>query len=800
MPKEVTQTKARTRYATQACTICRTKKSRCDGERPVCGSCTAAGREDECSWGRDTVSRKPRTEAHFEALRKRADALQAYVDMLEGMLAKCVCQDVSGHLRFRPPPQQSRQKIVQEEVDSDTEIVDSDGEITKELTLPTQSLKARLLDDNLGNLLVHGVTSSTFRFGSRPANQVSRTPEFVQNPNAFYVLQLDGVDISQTHPDIDWSRYLPPAVALERREHDKILDLSFKFFTMFACRVVPSLFFRDMYRALSVPRSNKPPRTPHYSPMLHNAILSVNTLFSDDPYLRDRKTRQIFANTAKALLEGECRKPDISLVHGLAFIGTFHADLGERIQAELFFGQSSRLSITLGLGVDATPWVKAGLITRDEQAGRHWANWTIFTLNVCWALYFGRDLDFCGPSGLRRQFPMPPVDAELDQIPWFHLPANIAPQPNYTTLVFSQTSALFIIAREIIDVVNGLIPSSRVDPIQIDEHVTKIDLELNTWKSDLPPDLDITPANRAKSTPQRLILHLGYWWSFITLHRPFFNRRPQKPIHHSDREIDHVKLCTRAAENILELTETWQSLYTLRLVPVMIGHIVFSAATVFVLRALQATTGMRIAHTALNTALAQVETCISYLDEAGATWPSAARTKDILQAILNDRLRPVIARRLTDRGVQVPSAPAPAMASSSLPKKGQLVYWTPVPTYAGAPIVTNELSTMPAPTYEEASGHDMKLVSVSEWSQQQLSDIFPPTQQTPDTSASATESLFYPMDSFADVDMTALLPNVDYFEFGNAPELWEKGLSFDALDLWQRGLVGEDFAEKALFP
>jgi hypothetical protein len=109
-----------------------------------------------------------------------------------------------------------------------------------------------------------------------------------------------------------------------------MFDLSFKFLTMWTFRVPPALFLRDMYRALSVPRSEKPPRTSYYSALLHNAILSLSALFSDDPYLRDRKTRQYFATKAKGLLEAECWKPDISLVLALAFIGTFHADLGDR--------------------------------------------------------------------------------------------------------------------------------------------------------------------------------------------------------------------------------------------------------------------------------------------------------------------------------------------------------------------------------------------------------------------------------------------------------------------------------------
>ncbi|KAJ7253019.1 fungal-specific transcription factor domain-containing protein [Mycena haematopus] len=747
MPKGIAN-KTRGPYATQACAICRSKKSKCDGVKPVCGSCAASGRDEECSWGRDTAPRKPRTEAHFEALRKRADALQAYVERLEGMLVKCICQDVSGHLQFRP---QQGEKIAKEEVESDLDVLDSDEEITKELTVPTQALK---LDDRLGRLILHGITSSPFRFGHKPATEVSRIPEVLPNPDATYVLQLDGVDISQTHPNIDWSRYLPPEIALDRREHDKILDLSFKFFTMWCLRIVPSFFLRDMYRVLSVPRSEKPPRTSHYSPLLHNAILCVNAVFSDDPYLRDRKTRLLFFRAAQALIEVEISKPDISLVHGLAFMGTFHADLGERIHAELLCGKSSRLSVTLGLGVDAKPWVRAGLLSEDERVGRNWAHWAIFSLDVCWALYFGRD--FCGPPGPRPNIPMPFVDSALDQIPWYHPTANIAPQPNYTTLIFFESSSLLVIAREIIDVVNGLSSSTRPDSIQIDERVTKIDLQLNNWKSRLPPQIDITLANRAKSTPQRLMLHLAYWWCFIVLHRPFFSRRAQ-PIQHSDREVDHDKLCIRSAENILELVETYQSLYTLRLVPVTMGQIVFSAGTIFMLRALQATASPRVAHGALNTAFAQVETCVKYLHELSETWASGVRTRDTLQAILNDRLKPVIARRLAVKGERIspPAAAIPFSPPQENPSVGENV--------------TSTLSVMPAPTYDVSGWNNKPFVP--NWSQASL-DFFAQTQISSAAPLFGADSLD-PMDAFADVDMTALLPNIDYF---GAPELWEQGV------------------------
>ncbi|KAF7360528.1 Zn(2)-C6 fungal-type domain-containing protein [Mycena venus] len=550
MPKGLSLPKGRGPYATQACTICRAKKSKCDGVMPVCGSCAASGKNDK-------------------------------------------------------------------------------------------------LDDRSGGHL-HVVAAPTITGGT---NTAPRVQQVVENPNASYILQVEGVDVSQSHPEIDWSRHLPPEVILERREHDIILDLSFKFFTMWTFRVIPSLFLRDMYRALSVPRSEEPPRTPHYSPMLHNAILSLSLAFSDDPYLRDPKTRLCFATAAKSLHElNEYTKADLSTVQAMAFLsrGSFYSDFGERITAELYFGMGTRLGMTLGLGLDATPWAEAGLIEIDEIKWRNWSYWTLFCVDAAWALHFGWDLG--GPS--RRSAQMPFVDSDMDQVPWYHAPANIPPQPNYLTLVFFKTSALFMIARQISELVDNLRPSARPNAVQVEEQIAKIDLDLNNWKRQLPPQLDITPENRASSTPQRLMLHLAYWWCSLTLHRPFFNF-PAQRIHHSDPEVDHIKLCIRAAENILDLVETWSSLYTLRFTPAGKQAFIFSAGTVFLLCALQVTASPRIERDKLQAMLAQVQTCIRYLQEMGGTWLSAMRTSNMLQAILNDRLLPVITRRLAHRGVQI---------------------------------------------------------------------------------------------------------------------------------------------------
>ena len=128
----------------------------------------------------------------------------------------------------------------------------------------------------------------------------------------------------------------PPHVHLFHRA----LDLLFKFFTSWCLRIVPTLFLRDMYRALCIPPSQTPPKTPHYSPMLHNALLSLALAFLDEPFI-DLKTRQIYASTAKSFIEAECRKPNLSVVQALSVLASFHSSQGDQTLGYMYFGMTS---------------------------------------------------------------------------------------------------------------------------------------------------------------------------------------------------------------------------------------------------------------------------------------------------------------------------------------------------------------------------------------------------------------------------------------------------------------------------
>ncbi|EPQ54782.1 hypothetical protein GLOTRDRAFT_77517, partial [Gloeophyllum trabeum ATCC 11539] len=412
-------------------------------------------------------------------------------------------------------------------------------------------------------------------------------------------------------------------------------------------RVVPELFLRDMYVFLSVSETEPPPKTAHYSPMLHNALLALALAFSDKPHLRDVETRRRFAAQAKKDIETECERPNISVVHALSLIGSFHSTQGEQTLGYMYFGMSSRMSQALGLSIDCSPWVKCGVITDDDMLARNWAYWTTFSQDVCWSLHVGRE--FCVPEPSDKQkIPVPFVDSEFDQItymcpePFFNVPA----QPSLLSSTFAASCDLLKIARRIMEIVNGLTNRTRYET-QL-KLISEIDLQLNGWKDALPKDLDLTHSNRITALPHRLMMHLAYWWCFILLHRPFY-RRP-RPVHGTAvQDLDHVKLCNAAANEVMKILETWSTLYSLRYAPITVIQVAYSAGTVYTLSSVQAMARPRLAEVALATAVGKAELCISYLRETGRSWECGNQVADILQGLLQKQLRARLEMRAVDR-------------------------------------------------------------------------------------------------------------------------------------------------------
>jgi hypothetical protein len=95
----------------------------------------------------------------------------------------------------------------------------------------------------------------------------------------------------------------------------------------------------------------------------------------------------------------------------------------------------------------------------------------------------------------------------------------------------------------------------------------------------------------------------------------------------------------------MELSSVWRSSYTLRFTPITLVQVLFSAGTVFLLSAVQATSGVRFARQSLSHSLMQAELCIQYLSEIGQSWNCANHICGILGNLLQEQLKPRIGMR-----------------------------------------------------------------------------------------------------------------------------------------------------------
>ncbi|KAH6911585.1 hypothetical protein BKA70DRAFT_860549 [Coprinopsis sp. MPI-PUGE-AT-0042] len=637
---------SRAAYVPQACSVCRHRKVRCDGKRPVCSGCMASNRADECLWVKDAPPpRKTRNEAFFQALKKRNEALKEYVTYLESLLERC--QKEHGGLHGETYMQR-RPRDIHMSFDDSTGTANEAGvdEGAEGDTTEIQGLIAPIQKLSLerGSLMTFGSTSiMRFKPAITSKSPPSRVKPRAGGPEAAHVLLSSASSVKSSEDSVEWARYLPKEASLTRVQHDTALDLVFKFCTSFCLRIIPSLFLRDMYRTLSVPKSSMPPKTAHYSPMLHNALLAVGLALLDEPF-RSLEFRRHFGNEAKSYCDLECSQPNLSTVHAVSMLGTFFSSSGDQTLGFVYFGMAARISQALGLDVDCSEWTKMGLIEEEDVQDRYGTFWTIFAQDVNWSLYVGRDFSVRAPTENDfKDMPVPYVDTEYDQIPFDHPASGIPPRPGYLSKTFASTCELLVIARRIMSVVNG-ISTTQIRGFVVYEMISDIDVQLAGWKDSLPPEVDLTPSTRLAATPHQLMLHMTYWWLFVILHRPYFHRKPTF-IHSSNKEIDHVKLCKRATENIMDLIRIWRDLYGLRNTTLNVFNPIFGAGTIFLLSGVQAATGLRVAHKELKHSIDSLELCVQYLGEMGKSWEMAARVESMLRSLLEDRLKPIAEKR-----------------------------------------------------------------------------------------------------------------------------------------------------------
>ncbi|TFY65610.1 hypothetical protein EVG20_g5476 [Dentipellis fragilis] len=634
-------TSKRGTYTRRACNYCRRRKIKCDGQVPVCASCKGAGRE--CTWDSEH-DRKPPSPQYVETLEKRVKSLEDLVRSLRGdlQLVDPVFHDramshssSSDSFSFRGSESAPSSPVFGLDM-----VKTEEHHAMERLCAPTERLH---LENE--RLQFYGPTS-LFRLGRQASHDRTYSGEdsddLFSDPPA-----LDG----HSPPELDWARHLPANAPLSRAEHDGLLDCFFRFFTSWRMCIIPAFFLRDMHRYLSVPRGETPPRTSHYSPMLHNSIVALAAAFSDHPELKHIDMRRKFAAKAKDDLEKECSQPSLSAVVALSFLATFHSSQGEHELGYMYFGMSTRMSHTFGVHIDCSAWVTEGLCTETQMWDRNWLYWNMTTLDVFWSLFVvGRD--FCLPEANDRSPDFNFHDSSTWDMPRSGPPRDTEdPNSGLYTSVFIATCNLLQIGRRVIGAVNKL-SERRMSHESINDLLTNMEVQLLSWKENLSEEIDIKAGSHSsvKASPPRLMMQMAYYSLMVVLHRPFCLYSERK-----DR-VEHLKVCNKNAANTLSLAKTWRTLYSLRYVPMSLVQVLSCAGTIFVLSAIHAACKVRSAPAALQASMDQAHTCIQYLLEIGESWECSKTMAHILDNLLDDQVKRRLNARTNDLNPPAPGS------------------------------------------------------------------------------------------------------------------------------------------------
>lgn len=328
---------------------------------------------------------------------------------------------------------------------------------------------------------------------------------------------------------------------------------------------------------------------PYCSPFLLQAIFACSSKFSQRPEVRDDPAdpttagRRFFRRCDQLLGEEMLlATPSVNTTVGLLLLGSTFNALGMISKGWLYTGYALRMIYDLGYHLDCKVTVENAM--RVEIRRRLF--WGAFICDKLQSLYLGRPVAmqlrdshvsrYLMDVYEEREISMPYIDPTLPSSGQAHI--NYAATPQYSISTFQHFCLLSKIMTMIINkfYVVGATAATATAALQAVENA------LESWKTNLPKELqyDANADNLHKTTtPAVMNLHCIFQSLVILLHRPLI----------SDGHLRLVappqsswKRCSDAAREITSLLMKYQSLYTLRSAPYLLGYGLYVACTIHV--------------------------------------------------------------------------------------------------------------------------------------------------------------------------------------------------------------------------
>ncbi|KAH7173958.1 fungal-specific transcription factor domain-containing protein [Fusarium flagelliforme] len=561
------------RRATEACTFCRKRKIKCNGQRPSCINCQTY--EKECVY--EPVPDVSKAEGRQRHQRLKSKSVKARTASPSATVVPG--SSVTGESEADSSQQRRRSH---------------DGGSSNDAKSTTAAPSARQqswdspasqpMDPGVARLLVlangessyHGRTSALFEDNAqdqeRPVEQESnpRMPDhWVERgliAEAAKQRQLEDIHYSKGQLDFDG---VDPDLGMHllslhwNRQHHSFL-ITYR-----------PAFMRDMASG-----------GPYFSKLLLNAIYFGSSKFS--PRLEVRKDPNDvrtagwrYRERVRELLGGSLDRSDITTIQALLVMTNSLFALGdERSAAWLYAGLAFRMLIDLGLHVDLT---NSQLFSDEDLEIRRRVFWSAFVVDKIQSLYQGR------PVTLKEADAMVPIKfvdtySELEfwqPFAYSTLKNNYTGSPAYSISTFTALCKLSIVMSDIMSCIYT-VRTTEQNPGELSKMLDKLQRKLREWQDALPDHLKPEVANQPGGEvppPHVLSLHAMYNVLVILLHRPFV---ADGHLYNTFRSIsvDSVIKCSAAASSICGLLRAYHRAFSVRRAPYLISYATYVAATI----------------------------------------------------------------------------------------------------------------------------------------------------------------------------------------------------------------------------
>ncbi|KAH7379080.1 fungal-specific transcription factor domain-containing protein [Cadophora sp. MPI-SDFR-AT-0126] len=603
----------------KACEYCRTRKIRCDSQKPRCGSCVSQHRE--CVFKERTAKERP-TLAALNSLRKEKKRLQEIIDGLKNSSHDAVVAGILASFPSSLDHQPTRTSPSNDMAVADI-MTNIDPSLEHAQSSPHDSetdpdVSPFISVDEEGNLASFGPSSALQSPMCRPStvptvserehqrnSLIANAVITRQQEHALHSLQdLDGVPIELAIHllNLHWNR-----------QHHTFL-LTYR----------PAIM-RDLFYG-----------GPYASRFLLNAIFACAAKFSQRPDVQEvagdtaTSGARWFRRCDQLLYEDKLLlNPSIPTVVGLALLGSTYNARGEISKGWLLMGYALRMVYDLGLHIErvATPE------SAEEAEIRRRVFWGVFVCDKLQSLYLGRPIamrfadthvlpDFL--DGMEEgELWTPYIDPKMPDVEY---ELAFAGTPTRSVSCFQQLCSLSKIMEKVIN--NNYVIGATSEKAR--KGLRRIDDSLEKWMENLPKGLQIPLAEEtmphAPPSPNIFNIHAIYHTLVVLLHRPIIADGHLYAA--SDSPMSLLR-CTIAARAITLTVRKFHASYSLRGAPYLIAYALYVACTIHVRNAamFEQMTGQGEHCTLLSSSL-------YLLEQIGVPNPGVSRPTAIIRRLM----------------------------------------------------------------------------------------------------------------------------------------------------------------------